>query len=134
MLYYQLVFAILPVEGTWFSSQLDGLGDGRESVCDSLNFDCSFFAVHAWPGQSRKIFTDDIVLDGTIYIGEEMINFADIGVVTPIIPVCLSIFGSICNQAICNCFHSDMQSLAIPIRWKCGTRAKTYSVEEVSDD
>ena len=43
MLDDHLVFDFFPVEGTGFSSQLDGLGDGRESVRDSLNFNCSVF-------------------------------------------------------------------------------------------
>ena len=43
MLDDHLVFDFFPVEGTGFYSQLDGLGDGCESVRDSLNFHCTVF-------------------------------------------------------------------------------------------
>ena len=92
----QLVFAFFTVEGTWFPIQLDGLGDGRDRVRDSLNFDCSVFDIH------RKCCNYGISFDGARDVGEERINFEDIGVVTPKIPVFLAIFGSLCNQAICN--------------------------------
>ena len=98
-----MVFAFFPVEGTWFYSQLDGLGDGRKSVRDPLNFDCCVFSVHAWHGLSRKWCNDDIAFDGEIDVGEESIDLANIGAVTQIIPVFLTIFGSLCNHAIGNC-------------------------------
>ena len=87
-----------------FSSQLDGYGDGRERVRDSLNLNCSVFSVHDLPDLINKCCNDYITLDGAGDVGEENINFADIGIVTPIIPLFFAIFGSLCKHAICNCF------------------------------
>ena len=97
-----MVFTFFPVDGNWFSSQLDGLGDGRKIVHDSLNFDCSVFPGHAWPDTSSEFCNNNITFDGARDIGEVRIDLAYIGVVTPIIPVFLEIFGSLCNHANCN--------------------------------
>ena len=99
---YRMVYVLFPVEGIRFYSQLDGLGDGHESVRYYLYFNCSVFSVHARPDPSSKCCKDGITFDGSRDTGEERINCADIGVVTQIIPLFLVIFGSLCNHVIFN--------------------------------
>ena len=69
MLDYQLVFDFSPVEGTRFYSQLDGLGDGYESVRDSLNFNCRVFLYTPDLNLAANVVTITLCL-----IGQEMLE------------------------------------------------------------
>ena len=109
--------SLFPGGGTYFSIQLDGLGDVHESVRDPFDLHCRFFYKHASPQPSSEFINDDISFDGARDVGEENINFADIGVVTPIIQVFWRSVLVFETTPFSIAFHKDMQSLAIPIWW-----------------
>ena len=67
-----------------------------------LNIGGSIVFVHSWPDPMIERCNGAFTFDGARDVGEERTYFAVIGSVTPIISVYLAIFGSLCNQIICN--------------------------------
>ena len=91
------------VEGTLFSSQFDGLGDGRQRIRDGLNFDLSPSTVAALPDPRSKPSDDNVAFDASDAV-EERADAACSSVVAPMGPIFFSSPGSRCNDAMGHCF------------------------------
>ena len=85
------------VDGAAFASQLDGRGDGRERVCNRVNFDTVSPTVETCPDPRSKTGDDDVCFE-LWEVLEEWVDATDSGICAPVFPVSLSIFLSRSND------------------------------------
>ena len=96
-----MVDVFCSVERAWFSSQLDGLGNGCECIRDARNFDRSASSVRSCPDPCSEGCEDDVSFD-VWDVSEEGIDVAQGGVFFPVCPVFDAIPGSLSNDAMGN--------------------------------
>ena len=100
--YKLVVLLCIAVDGTWFSSQLDGLGYGRQRRRDCLNRHLTLTSKSPLPDLVSKGADDDVALEW-FHVGEGWGDTAGCGKVGPFLPVFLPLVGSFNNDAKANC-------------------------------